>query len=524
MGRRSTDKAPDLFLLIKSMTGAEKRYFTIFSSQHVISGQNNYIRLFKAIDKQKLPDEKELLRLFSGEKFAKQLHRVKNYLYHLIIDSLTRYYSESNIKGRVTRILEKAEVLYAKGLYSQCSGIVMKAKKIALQYELYPRMIDILEFERRIMNHETYFKFSEKDIQTVFREKEGYLNIINNINDYQTLTRQLQFFAGKPLEVIQNNIRSKIIPLFMALQSLQKKAPPLSNDARREYYLGCIFYYLLTGDTKMHYEYTHRYLSLIETNEYYITENPNIYITALCNFLMASLNRNKWDDRFQSALSKLDALYHHTPYKEYATEDIRALLFVRLHINKLLFHEKSGHYEKTLKMIPEIEEGMEKHKTRISPRLNAILHFNLGCNYIGLEEYRKANHHFGEILNAPNKEMEDIFYYSKVLSILCHYELRNFELLEYSIKSARRQLSENAGSFKVEICFLDLMRKKLLKAGSKRELAQSYIFMREKLSAILEQSGKNGKAEYFNFIYWTESKIRNRPFREIVREQAGVAA
>ena len=62
-------KKGELFLLIKSLSRTEKRYFRMFANMN--KGSANYLRLFDAIDKQEVYDEKTIKEEFQGETFVK---------------------------------------------------------------------------------------------------------------------------------------------------------------------------------------------------------------------------------------------------------------------------------------------------------------------------------------------------------------------------------------------------------------------------------------------------------------------
>ena len=51
------NKSPALFQLIKSLKQAEKRYFKIFAAKNTKGNDNNYLKLFEAIEKEKIYDE-----------------------------------------------------------------------------------------------------------------------------------------------------------------------------------------------------------------------------------------------------------------------------------------------------------------------------------------------------------------------------------------------------------------------------------------------------------------------------------
>ena len=119
----------DLFQLIKSLSQNEKRYFRIYASAHILHGKNNYMRLFEAIARQKIYDEKYIKQKFSRERFVKQLSVVKNYLYNLILKSLRNYHSSTSANAVLVNMLRDIEILYDKGLFQEAQKRIKKARR-----------------------------------------------------------------------------------------------------------------------------------------------------------------------------------------------------------------------------------------------------------------------------------------------------------------------------------------------------------------------------------------------------------
>src|ERR1035437_5648878 len=115
-----------LFDLIRSLNPSEKRHFSLYAHRHIVGEENNYLKLFDAIDKQQEYDEVALKKKFSHEKFVQQIHVAKNYLYSLILKSLNEYHSADSSNIQLRELLNSAEILFGKGLYKQSSKILRK--------------------------------------------------------------------------------------------------------------------------------------------------------------------------------------------------------------------------------------------------------------------------------------------------------------------------------------------------------------------------------------------------------------
>ena len=145
----------ELYDLIQSMTMSEKRYFKIFSSKHVIGGKNDYVQLFDILDSMSVYDETDL----KNQPFVKNLSAEKNYLKKLVLKSLVSFNAKLNTKVKVLGMIQNAEVLYHKGLYSQAEKQCRKAIDLADESELFTHKIVALELLIELISKQ--FKYDE---------------------------------------------------------------------------------------------------------------------------------------------------------------------------------------------------------------------------------------------------------------------------------------------------------------------------------------------------------------------------
>ncbi len=134
----SKTSSTELFDLIQSLSKGEKRYFKVHSSRHTIGEENKYVKLFDAICKQKVYDEKDLL---ANEKYVRQLPLLKKRLYHSILKALEVYHT--SIDAEVRKLLHQAEILYEKALYEQAKKILRSIKTICKENELLTYELEI---------------------------------------------------------------------------------------------------------------------------------------------------------------------------------------------------------------------------------------------------------------------------------------------------------------------------------------------------------------------------------------------
>ena len=155
----------ELHKLIKSLTQAEKRFFKIYASRHVIGEGNNYVLLFDAIAHQKNYEEQLIKKKFRDQPFMNRFAAVKNYLHQLIIKSMRSFHSGSTIDIELKEMLIDIDFLYQKGLYQQCEKLHHKAERLALETDKKTRLLEILEWKAKllqVMNKESELDYFHK--------------------------------------------------------------------------------------------------------------------------------------------------------------------------------------------------------------------------------------------------------------------------------------------------------------------------------------------------------------------------
>jgi hypothetical protein len=100
---------------------------------------------------------------------------------------------------------------------------------------------------------------------------------------------------------------------------------------------------------------------------------------------------------------------------------------------------------------------------------------------------------------------------------LIHFELGNFDLLEYLINSTYRYLKQKKNIFAGEQAILDFM-KHALKAADKKELAGAFEDLCISLRKAQTNPGASSLFSLFDFISWAESKRTGMSYVEYSRK------
>jgi len=110
------------------------------------------------------------------------------------------------------------------------------------------------------------------------------------------------------------------------------------------------------------------------------------------------------------------------------------------------------------------------------------------------------------------------FQYSKIYLMIVHYELNNFDYLEYLIKSTYYYFLKSGSMGKFERTIFRFLRK-LTNVTEEKGLKNAFSELKEVLLNIKEEPSVKNALKYFDFISWLESKIEKRSFAELVKEK-----
>jgi hypothetical protein len=97
-----------------------------------------------------------------------------------------------------------------------------------------------------------------------------------------------------------------------------------------------------------------------------------------------------------------------------------------------------------------------------------------------------------------------------------HYELGNFDLLEYIVRSTQRFLNKHHRAYQMEVLLIEHIKKlaRTQVPSAKRELFRS---LHDQLARLLKDPNESLVFKYFDFLSWVNSKIEGISFSDAVR-------
>lgn len=403
------------------------------------------------------------------------------------------------------------EILFERGLEAQCRKLLANAKKTARVHELYPYLIELLEWEKRIIISAE--NVSEKNLDKILKEQKEYIKAFNIRSDYAQLNTRMEIalrnsFSKRTTDSLVEHKRFLEHPLF------KSKEIPLSWIGKSQFFEIKASCYELTGDFLNSYLYRKESLLLFENSPEKKTQKLKLYLVILNKYFGILIRLKKYQE-----IEKYITLFTSLRTPQLNSVKIRYGVFLS-YCNVLNFYLRRGEFEKGIELIKEIEPNLIKYKGKISTEIELGLYINIAIVYFAMGNFSKTLYWLNKILSDPTLSLRnEIICFARILNLIAHFEHGNIDMLEYVVKSTYRFLYKRGRLYKFETVVLNFIKNKLPTIFNNKELIVKFIELKGELDILGKDYLEEEVSESFDFISWVESKIQNRPFREVFREK-----
>ncbi len=505
-------KTDDLIQLIKSLTRAEKRHFRLFVRRNQASDDILFLQLFDFLDKHKEYDEELILKRLPGIK-KRQLSNLKAHLFKQLLISLRLLNTNHVHEIQIREMVDFATVLYNKGLYRQALDQLDKAKGHAFAGRYHALNLEILEFEKHIEGQ--YITRSiEGRAEELTEETLVLTRTIQQTHLFSNLSLQLYSLYLK-VGYVRNEKEDFYVREFFHSNLPKIDYQELDFLGKLHFCQAHVWFYYITQDFTYCYRYAQKWVDLFHEEPRMIDLNPSLYLKGLHNLLNA-LFSVLHHDKFLEAFHALEEFPVH--YDIERVKNIEGLFYLYKYIHSIKKHFLEGTFTEGLKLVPELMEIIESDEYNWDDHRVMVFYYRIACLYFGSGDYDNTISYLNLIINQKNPDYRaDIQCFSRILSLIAHFELGNAQLVEYQVKSVYRFLSkmEDLHAVQREI-FRFLRRTPRIRES---ELKEEFISLRDKLLKLEADPFEKRPFLYLDIISWLESKIADRPIQDIIREK-----
>lgn len=508
MPNRSTDA---LFQLVKSLEKSEKRNFKLFVKRNSSSDTLKTIQLFDALDKMAEYDEPLLLK--KNKSITKtQLSNIKAALYKQILSSLRIIKDENNIDIQLHELMDHARILFNKGLYLQSLKVLKHLKDLAKQHNQITYLEQVLFFEKKI---ETLYitRSMRNRADQLSQESDEVTEAIVLVNRLSNLALQLySWYIQHGHARNENDIRS--IQLFFQTHLPSNSAKASGFYEKLYLYQSYCWYAFIRLDFLQYYRYCQKWVDLFEKYPEMMAFETANYIKAMHNLMGAHFDLLN-HEKLAETIKKFEQF---TKTKLVTENDNNFILaYQYLYTARINLYFLQGTFDKGLKMVPHLEEMLKEYGIYLDLHRVLVFYYKIACLYFGSGDNERAIDYLNRIINQKADLREDLQCYARLLHLIAHYELGNFELLEYLIKSVYRYMAKMQNLSKVEEEMFAFLRRSF-RVGA-HALKPEFQKLLGKLKKYEGNPLETRAFAYLDVISWLESKINNVNVQDVIREK-----
>ncbi|MCG9972084.1 hypothetical protein [Christiangramia crocea] len=507
----TNDLTENLFSLIKSLSASEKRQFSLYVGRIGVNTDSKFLNLYKVISKQKKYNEDEILKNTKVSK--QQLSNVKAHLYKQLLISLRLNPAHQDIPVQIREQLDFAYILYHKGLYKQSLKILDKVKSLALTYEEKNVAYEILELEKIIESQ--YITRSIKNrAETLIRQTEE-LNKLNLISgQLSNLSLELYSIFLK-MGYSRTEEEAKEIKDYF-----QKKLPEynfrdLGFREKLWLYKAHLWYSFLIQDFLGCYRYSTKWNDLFKEYDHLIPIHPVSYLKG-SHYLLESLFYLNHTELFEATLKHLEDSLRDAKIPH--DDNIAALSFLYVYSNKLNLKFMKGEFGDSDELVEKINQKISKFRGRLDEHHIMVFYYKIACLYFGDGNNKKCIEFLNKIITNKSLEMrEDLMCFARILNLVAHYEAGLDYHLDSLIKSTYKFLIRMNDLHEVQKEMIRFLRN--LPDVSPLNIKDEFRKLHSKLKKFEDHPFEKRAFLYLDIISWLESKIENRPVKEVIKEK-----
>ena len=261
-------------------------------------------------------------------------------------------------------------------------------------------------------------------------------------------------------------------------------------------------------------------MQLIESDPIMIKRDVDLYLRGI-HYVLTTAIHTKDQETHSIYLQKVEA-FRKESYGTFNTNS-QIISFLYVHTGRLDNIMLSGDFHLSSEVIPKSINRIRKYQLKLDDHKIMLLYFKFAWIYLGDKNPSKSIFYLNKIINNElNKLREDLQDYARILQLICHYELENFDILDYLLhtyssyfnrkKSLNIFLKEAMNMFNILI--------------SKGKLDHNLVFKNymKTFTTISKDPQEKRALVYLDVLSWLDSKIKGISLKEIIQTKSKLLA
>jgi tetratricopeptide (TPR) repeat protein len=173
-----------------------------------------------------------------------------------------------------------------------------------------------------------------------------------------------------------------------------------------------------------------------------------------------------------------------------------------------------GTFKEGLVLVPFIEQKLEEYALFLDQHRILVFNYKIATLYFGSGDYQTSIDYLQRIINDQVDLRSDLQCYARLLHLMAHYELGNFELMEPLTKSVYRFMAKMENLTVVEQEMFKFIRKSF--HLSRYKVKQALEQFLNTIKHLEKNRFQTRSFAYLDIISWVESKVHQKPMSEVI--------
>lgn len=446
----------DLQELLQSLTKAEVVACTNHIKQLSSVHRNHLMRLFKALHKQGV-DEEKLKGSFLKENPRWDFAHYKKILGDLVYHCLVSERHLSTVENRLRYMLELEKVFYMKSLFLQCNRLLTEARSLAALYEYHLIEIEILNRQGALLN-ELFTDNFRKDIGDINKRRTHLIELLSCETKYRNLCYFI-FLLKRKYDISRSKELEKELKQLQGHPLLKDYKLALNFRSKRFFNNAITRLYEMQGSREQSLYYMKQNYKLWQQHPHHQKEKAAAYRSSLCHLCGTYLKLERYKEG--SELLKEARKIHVLDEKE------NSRWFREIKLFELSLCLNTADFDMLPDLLKETEKGLKEYT--LSDAFALTLIYNaVVCCFI-TEDYSKTLHWLRRINDYEKSgARQDIRDFSLLFQLVVWYCSGKTDLVEDYLDRANRFYKKNNIIYPLEALFISYLPK-LIAATSLKE-------------------------------------------------------
>jgi hypothetical protein len=165
-------------------------------------------------------------------------------------------------------------------------------------------------------------------------------------------------------------------------------------------------------------------------------------------------------------------------------------------------------------LVPEVESSLTEHTLFVDPHRVMLFNYKFASLYFGNRDFDRAIDYTHRIIHGPVDLRVDLQCYARLVHLLSHYELGNYEILDSLSKSAHRFFKKMRKLTDVERATFDFVKHSF--GYPPKQIRERLQRFHDQVKHLEQSRFETRSFAYLDIISWAESKLSGKTMESVI--------